>query len=137
MTRSLALVLAVGLLLALSGVIAQSQEDMMAVGSDAFGQPQRPNAVFRHDAHNEKARIENCNQCHHIYLEGKLVDDESSEDKRCSDCHGLEHSGRQPGLMKAFHLNCKGCHQENKKGPIMCGECHVRHYQGEKRRLRL
>jgi hypothetical protein len=28
--------------------------------------------------------------------------------------------------MKAFHLNCKGCHQERKKGPVMCGECHAR-----------
>jgi hypothetical protein len=28
--------------------------------------------------------------------------------------------------MKAYHLNCKGCHQEQKKGPVMCGECHVK-----------
>jgi hypothetical protein len=29
-------------------------------------------------------------------------------------------------LRKAFHLNCKGCHQTKKQGPVMCGECHVR-----------
>jgi hypothetical protein len=107
-------------------VNARSQEDMKVVSSDAFTRSQRPAAVFPHDAHNEKASIENCNQCHHVYEEGKLVEDESSEDRRCSDCHGLEDAGRQPGLMKAFHLNCKGCHQEQKKGPVMCGECHVR-----------
>jgi hypothetical protein len=107
-------------------VNAGAQEDMKAVSSDAFSSPQRPAALFAHDAHNEKAKIENCNQCHHVYTDGKLVEDESSEDRRCSDCHGLDDAGRQPGLMKAFHLNCKGCHQEQKKGPVMCGECHVR-----------
>jgi hypothetical protein len=107
-------------------VNAWSQEDMKAVSADAFTTPQRPSAVFPHDAHNEKARIESCNQCHHVYEDGKLVEDESSEDQRCSDCHGVEAAGSQPGLMKAFHLNCKGCHQEQKKGPVMCGECHVR-----------
>jgi hypothetical protein len=29
-------------------------------------------------------------------------------------------------LRRALHLNCKGCHLENKKGPIMCGQCHIR-----------
>jgi hypothetical protein len=99
---------------------------MIAISSDAFKAPQRPSSAFRHDEHNEKAQIENCSQCHHVYADGKLVEDESSEDKRCSDCHAREDSGRQPGLMKAFHLNCKGCHQENQKGPVMCGQCHVR-----------
>jgi hypothetical protein len=108
------------------GVTAWSQEDMKEVSSDAFSTPQRPAAVFPHESHNEKAKIENCNACHHVYAAGKLVEDESSEDRRCSDCHGLEDAGRQPGLMKAFHLNCKGCHQEQQKGPVMCGECHVR-----------
>jgi len=107
-------------------VTAWSQEDMKAVSPEAFTTPQRPAAVFPHDTHNEKARIENCHQCHHVYEDGKLVEDESSEDRRCSDCHGLEDAGRQPGLAKAFHLNCKGCHLEQKKGPVMCGECHVR-----------
>jgi hypothetical protein len=107
-------------------VTAWSQEDMQMVSSESFIKAQRPAAVFPHDAHNEKAKIENCNQCHHVYEDGKLVEDESSEDRRCADCHGLEDAGRQPGLMKAFHLNCKGCHQTKKKGPVMCGECHIR-----------
>lgn len=107
-------------------VNAWPQEAMKAVSTEAFSKPQRPAAVFPHDPHNEKAGIESCNQCHHVYADGKLVEDESSEDRRCADCHGVEDASRQPGLMKAFHLNCKGCHQEQKKGPVMCGECHVR-----------
>jgi hypothetical protein len=107
-------------------VNAWSQEDMKVVPSDDFARPRRPAAVFPHDQHNEKAKIENCNQCHHVFEDGKRLEDESSEGQPCSDCHGLEKAGRQPGLMMAFHLNCKGCHEAQQKGPIMCGECHVR-----------
>ena len=104
-----------------------AQEDMVIINSDGFDSPQRPAAVFRHDEHNEVAEIEECNECHHVYDdEGQLVEDESSEDQRCSDCHELEAAGRQLALMKAFHTNCKGCHQQKKKGPVMCGQCHVR-----------
>jgi len=54
------------------------------------------------------------------------AEDESSEDQRCSDCHELARSGNKPALMKAFHANCKGCHKAQKKGPLMCGQCHVK-----------
>ena len=106
---------------------ANSQEDMVLVENDAFENPQRPPAVFRHDEHNELAKIEACNVCHHVYDEnGRLVEDESSEDQRCSDCHEVEASGKQPALMQAFHTNCKGCHKQQNKGPTICGQCHVK-----------
>jgi hypothetical protein len=102
-----------------------AQDEITAVEDGAFIAPQRTPSVFLHDAHNENAGIEACNVCHHVFDEnGKRVEDESSEDERCSECHELAASGRRPGLMKAFHLRCKGCHQEERKGPIMCGECH-------------
>ncbi len=56
-----------------------SQEDMVVVNDDVFDSPQRPPAIFNHDEHNEVAEIEECNQCHHLYEDGKLVEDESSE----------------------------------------------------------
>ena len=106
---------------------ADAQEDLVTINSDGFDSPQRPAAVFRHDEHNEAAEIEECNECHHVYDDaGQLVEDESSEDQRCSDCHELKATGRQLALMKAFHTNCKGCHQQKKSGPVMCGQCHVR-----------
>ena len=108
-------------------VVANSQEDMQVIGNDAFDNPQRPPSVFKHDEHNELAQIEDCNQCHHVYDDdGNLQEEESSEDMSCSDCHDLEPSGNKPGLMKAFHRNCKECHRRQKKGPLMCGQCHVR-----------
>lgn len=106
---------------------AHSQEDMEFISDETFSKPRRSPAVFRHDEHNESAGIEDCYVCHHVYDEnGKLVEDESSEDQSCSDCHELARSGNKPALMKAFHANCKGCHKEKKKGPLMCGQCHVK-----------
>ena len=105
---------------------ALSQEDMAVVKDDGFQKRQRPPAVFKHDYHNETAELEECNECHHIYENGEKQEDESSEDQLCSDCHSENSPDNQPGLKKAFHLNCKGCHQAKKKGPIMCGQCHVR-----------
>ena len=105
---------------------AFSQEDMEVVDGQGFSKQQRPAAVFRHDEHNELAELEDCNECHHVYEDGKKMEDESSEDLSCSECHEENSSGEQPGLRKAFHMNCKGCHFNNQKGPVMCGQCHVR-----------
>jgi len=105
---------------------AYSQEEMIFVDNSVFKNPQRTSSVFHHDEHNEKAGIEDeeCNKCHHVYEDGKLLEDESSEDQSCSECHELKASGNTPALMKAYHTNCKECHIKQKKGPIMCGECH-------------
>ena len=107
-------------------ITAYSQEDMEFVDNSAFDKPQREPSVFRHDEHNEAAEIEECNECHHVYENGQKLEGESSEDQLCSDCHTLEAEDSQPGLMKAFHMNCKGCHLQQKKGPLMCGECHLK-----------
>jgi hypothetical protein len=105
---------------------AFGQEDMVVVEGDSFEVQRRPSAVFRHDEHNEAAEIEECNECHHVYENGKRLEDESSEDQRCVECHTEKSDGNRPGLRKAFHLNCKGCHRSKRKGPVMCGECHAR-----------
>jgi hypothetical protein len=106
--------------------IAGAQENMTAVDNSVFGKPERSQAVFRHDSHNEKAGIDTCNECHHVYQDGKKLEDASSEDKRCSDCHGLADADRTPSLRKAFHFNCRGCHEKSARGPVMCGECHLK-----------
>ena len=117
-----------GALMAMAIVLvsAYSQEDMAVVDNSVFPNPQRVPALFEHDEHNELAEIDACNECHHLYEDGVFLEDESSEDQMCSECHDIEASGRTPGLMKAFHRNCKGCHLTSKKGPVTCGECHVK-----------
>ena len=105
-------------------VPAHSQEDMERIDDSIFENPQRVPAVFNHDEHNEKAELDECSECHHIYEDGGKIEDESSEDESCSECHEIKSSDNKPALMKAFHLNCKGCHMDLKEGPITCGDCH-------------
>jgi len=120
----IALSLTIGIVLATAS--AWSQDDMTIVDNAAFDNPQRTPSVFVHDTHNEAAGIDDCAECHHVYEDGKRIEDESSEDQSCSECHDMEGSEGQPSLTKAFHANCKGCHQAQEKGPIMCGECHIK-----------
>jgi hypothetical protein len=116
-----AVVVVVGLLLA----SAYSQEDMTVVDNSWFDTPRRSPAVFDHDTHNETAGLTDCAECHHVYENGVKSEYDSSEGQACGECHELEDVGRQPGLMRAFHLNCKGCHLEHRQGPVVCGACHV------------
>ena len=114
-------------LLVLMLTVAGSQEEMEYVDNSDFADPQRPPAVFRHEEHNEIAELEDCSECHHVYDEdGQKLEDETSEDQRCSECHESRSSGRKPSLTRAYHLNCKGCHLKQKKGPFLCGECHLK-----------
>ena len=56
----------------------------MGTSAEAFDTLRRPAAVFDHDEHNEAAGIEDCAVCHHVWEDGKLVPDESSEDTPCA-----------------------------------------------------
>ena len=108
---------------------AYSQEDIVAIEDSAFTDRQRAVAVFPHDEHNEKAALEECNVCHHIYEDGKKAGDESSEGAECSECHQVKGGDNPVPLMKAYHDMCKGCHLRRggevpKTGPVTCGECH-------------
>ena len=92
-----------------------------------FNTPRRPGAVFSHDDHNEAAGLDDCAVCHHVYENGKLVADESSEDSSCSECHALlPSSDNRFSLSVAFHKRCKDCHVESGKGPLLCGQCHIK-----------
>ena len=123
--RIVALYIGIAVLVSMFALVpAYTQEDIMSLEDDAFMDRQRPAAVFNHDQHNEKAEIEECNVCHHIYEGGKWVEDESSEGQGCSDCHNVEEGHPTRPLMKAYHDLCKQCHLDNDKGPVTCGECH-------------
>ncbi|MCK5542159.1 MAG: cytochrome c3 family protein [Desulfobacterales bacterium] len=106
-----------------------SQEDSHpTIDNTVFENPQRTQALFDHDSHNEKAELEDdCSICHHVYENKKLIKDESSEDSLCSECHFLKATPENSvPLRMAFHNRCKECHFESNKGPVLCGECHIR-----------
>jgi hypothetical protein len=127
MTRPPILFVTIFLGIALAVAAAYGQEDMQVVDNAEFANPQRSPAVFEHDTHNETAGIDDCSQCHHLHDEnGHKLQGESSEDQLCSECHGQTDEGAKPNLRKAYHLNCKGCHLQRAKGPILCAQCHKR-----------
>lgn len=125
MQRSVVIILIVALV-GLMFSVAYSQDDLEVLDNSWFDAPRRPPAVFAHDDHNDAAELDDCAICHHVYEDGVKSEYDSSEDQACGECHELEDVGRQPGLMRAFHLNCKGCHLERRQGPVVCGTCHVK-----------
>lgn len=119
-----ALLAATALILVLWLPAALSQEDMKFIKAEAFPVHTRPAAVFVHDAHNEKANIDDCAACHHGKdANGKQTTEETSEGEPCAECHAVNASGTTP-LMRAYHQQCITCHQEKNSGPTHCGGCH-------------
>ena len=125
MTRYLILALTLAAVLC-GAPLAFSQGDMLAIKPEAFTSPQRPPAAFPHDAHNEKAKIDDCAACHHGGKDGKIDRAASTEGTPCAECHPVKAAKGTTPLMRAFHKQCQGCHETAKKGPVACGECHVK-----------
>ncbi|MDA8138166.1 MAG: cytochrome c3 family protein [Desulfobacteraceae bacterium] len=104
-----------------------AQEKMHVVDNAIFPDTRCSPALFDHDGHNEKAGIDDCGVCHHVYQNGRKSEVETSEDSACVECHALKAGADNPiGLRRAFHLRCIGCHQIGEVGPLMCAECHPR-----------
>jgi hypothetical protein len=128
MRKTLGLLFLVSFLAAsFAGFSAYCQEDISSVRDSAFTERMRPLVPFLHDEHNEMAEIEDCNECHHVWEDGKRLEWDSSEDKECSECHLSQDSGdTHMDLIKAYHDMCKGCHMSQKAGPVQCSECHIK-----------
>ncbi len=107
------------------GIGAHCQEDITHVSDSAFSEHMRPPVPFLHDDHNEKAGID-CAFCHHGEEDGQRVETTTSEGQECSECHLADEAGNSKpmNLIMRYHQNCKGCHLEQKAGPVLCGECH-------------
>jgi len=125
MRKTMGVLALAGSVLLLS-TLAWGQEGIRELLSPAFGRHQRPAALFEHDAHNEKAKLQDCVACHHGGGQGRIDPSASSEGTPCSECHAVSPAGTGTSLMRAFHKQCVGCHTAQKKGPLACGECHVR-----------
>ena len=124
--KTLILVCLVVPALLLPFIPAFSQPEPPAFLDEALSPHQRPGSLFDHDGHSDYEAIEDCYVCHHLYEDGELVPEESSEDMKCVECHKVDPNDGSTGLVLAYHLMCKKCHEKQKAGPIACGECHVR-----------
>lgn len=112
---------------ALCAGLAMAQDDLMILNSKSLGAHERPLVVFTHARHS--LNIE-CATCHHDY--DSHFNLKSSEGALCSDCHkAVPDAKNKVSLTNAFHRQCQDCHHKaalkgNTKGPVMCGDCHVR-----------
>jgi hypothetical protein len=93
------------------------------VSDSGFEKKTRPPVAFFHDDHNDKAGIDDCTVCHHVYENGEKTED-MSVGMECSECHLSAPDAAATDLIRVYHLQCGGCHMAQKVGPVMCGECH-------------
>jgi len=110
----------------IAGWVYAQQEEITLEHSEVFGKPQRPAVEFNHAKHYEE--YPECMECHHIYeyTGGERENVWAGEEQKCSDCHKVVKEDKKLDLRTAFHENCTGCHREMRKGPVTCGECHIR-----------
>lgn len=127
MKRLLACATVMLVLLAAGTGFAQDNSTIV-LNDAALGAHHRPLVVFPHADHQD---IIACTRCHHDFDEygANQADGDGS---KCSDCH-TRTPGKNPiALARAFHLQCKGCHEKMRatgvaSPPVMCGQCHRRH----------
>ncbi|MCP4682103.1 MAG: cytochrome c3 family protein [Desulfobacterales bacterium] len=95
---------------------------------------------FGHKMHADKEGV-SCNDCHHVYKDGKNVWKEGDAVQKCEACHKEPKAPKGVKMKKAekivkyhysaIHENCKGCHKkmvdktsEMGKALKKCSGCH-------------
>lgn len=115
-----------------------NSEGMMTIYAELFTTHTKGPVIFPHDKHNKEFKIA-CNECHHIYENGKNVWNEDIKPDKCEKCHNeptvKKEKSLPPDLQKknlklAFHNKCLACHRKRKaenpelKSPTTCSGCH-------------
>lgn len=72
--------------------------------------PKMGTVTFAHAAHQA---LTVCATCHH-----------TGDYAQCKSCHGIDPNA--PAAKDVYHKQCKECHNELKKGPTKCKECHIK-----------
>ena len=101
------------------------QDSMELKFPDVFTHPKRGPVTFSHQAHHQDYGVK-CQQCHHMYEDGKNEWKPGDEVNTCADCHTepYKNIGGMPSLHQAFHRNCLNCHKATDDAPKACDECH-------------
>lgn len=107
-----------------------SDGDVIVIDNEDYKSKRRGPVAFSHLKHAKDYKI-SCWDCHHEYEDNVNVWVPWSETARCADCHDPgKGDSEMVGLQKAYHMNCKTCHQQladqkKKTGPYRgCYGCH-------------
>ncbi|MBU2550812.1 MAG: cytochrome c family protein [Proteobacteria bacterium] len=107
-------------------LVAAEVPDTVTIQEKAFEKFKKGPVTLDHKKHSAEYGVK-CDECHHLYKDGKNTWKEGDAVQKCSECHDpKKKNGEAPKLQNAFHSNCKDCHKAKGKGPEKkCGECHA------------
>jgi hypothetical protein len=87
--------------------------EKLVLHDKGFASNRKGPVPFNHQAHAEDYGTA-CNDCHHVYKNGKNVWEEGDEVQKCTECHDPKESkGNVKKLQIAFHNDCRTCHKES------------------------
>jgi hypothetical protein len=119
-------------------VYAAEPPEKITLKDSLWPSPTKTPVEFNHKKHSEEYKVA-CDQCHHIYQDGKNTWKQGDAVQPCDKCHTeatfqgekkLPPDQQKLNLKLAFHNNCVGCHQKLKKenaeskAPVTCAQCH-------------
>lgn len=113
--------------ISLAAMVAFAHHGPTQTVLDAAAKKQPP-VPFNHGKHATEL-VKLCDTCHHTN-EG-MTDQSDAKVQKCSACH-LDPKGDVPSMREMsltknpFHNPCINCHKEQKKGPTVCKDCHVK-----------
>jgi hypothetical protein len=133
------LFLAVGALTAAdkpTSATTEAVSDEIIIQNKGYTKDKKGGVKLTHKKHNIDYKIA-CDECHHVYEDGKNVWKEGDKVDKCSACHNpKKKDGEVIKLQNAFHRNCKNCHkallkEEKPTGPFKkCNDCHEKKKKG-------
>ena len=129
-------------LLGLSGAAEQKVPEEMEIQAKLWSKHTKGPVDFNHKKHAEEYDAK-CEDCHHVYKDGKNVFKEGDKVQKCMECHNeatikgekkLPKDKQALNLKLAYHKNCQGCHRDLKKKdkakygkiPTTCIKCHTK-----------
>ena len=119
--------LAAFVLVPVLGFSGSEMPEEILIDHQGYKSDKKGPVLFSHQAHAEDYGL-SCDECHHVYENGKNVWEEGDEVQKCNACHDPNESkGDVKKLQLAFHRNCKNCHKESgsDEAPYRkCYDCH-------------
>ena len=101
-------------LLGLSGAAEQKAAEVMDIQATLWKAHTKGPVNFQHKKHAEEYKVK-CDNCHHVYENGKNVWKEGDKVQKCQECHNeatikgekkLPEDKQKLNLKLAFHNNC-------------------------------
>ncbi|MBW1671158.1 MAG: cytochrome c3 family protein [Deltaproteobacteria bacterium] len=96
-----------GLVMAGVAVATDKGPETITMDSKVYPKHKKSLVTFSHQKHNVDYKIA-CDECHHVYKDGKNVWKEGDDVGKCSCCHSGAKAPKEPKLSKAEKI--KGYH---------------------------